>query len=380
MAIVAPSSADEIALVEEETAAELELEQEREEDLSGAGDYSITSYGADYPVDALVKRMRNGDIFVPKFQRKYVWSPAKASRFIESLLMGLPVPAIFLSKDPDDQRLLVIDGQQRLNSLRLFYDGYFDPEAKRNSFALEGVSKRFRGMTYATLSDEDRRRLDDSLIHAIIVKQDDPAPGSEQTSSPSSVYHLFERLNTGGILLHPQEIRACIFQGALTDLLTSLNSLPTWRTLFGKAHLHMKDEEAILRFFALYENADQYTKPMSEFLNRYAQRNRRLSDREANNWRKQFTETVETVLHKLGPTALRPVRVFNAAFCDAVLVGVANRLRKGPTVASDTVWKKAFEALKADQVFKEAYTTGTTQADKVNARLAKAIAAFGKLK
>src|SRR5687767_14799498 len=84
--------------------------------------YAITSYGADYPVDGLVKRVGDGDITVPTFQRGFVWNFRQASRFIESLLLGLPVPGIFLSKEPDTQKLLVIDGNQRLHTLRFFYD------------------------------------------------------------------------------------------------------------------------------------------------------------------------------------------------------------------------------------------------------------------
>ena len=82
--------------------------------------YSITSYGADYPVDSLVKRISMDDILIPNFQRGYVWSLKEASRFVESLLLGLPVPSIFLSREPETQKLLVIDGQQRLSSLRYF--------------------------------------------------------------------------------------------------------------------------------------------------------------------------------------------------------------------------------------------------------------------
>lgn len=69
--------------------------------------YSITSYGADYPVDGLVKRMEQGDIYVPAFQRHFVWPLKTSSRFIESLLLGLPVPGIFLSRDEDTKKLLV---------------------------------------------------------------------------------------------------------------------------------------------------------------------------------------------------------------------------------------------------------------------------------
>ena len=89
-------------------------------------EYRITSYGADYDVDGLVKRLKAGDIEVPNFQRSYVWRILEASRFIESLLLGLPVPAIFLARD-ENEKLLVIDGQQRLRTLQYFYNGIWAP-------------------------------------------------------------------------------------------------------------------------------------------------------------------------------------------------------------------------------------------------------------
>src|SRR5713226_1188706 len=102
--------------------------------------YSITSYGADYPVDGLVRRIKDGSIYVPSFQRAFVWSLKDASRFIESLLLGLPVPGIFLSKEEETQKLLVIDGQQRLRTLQYFYEGRLPDGSK---FALAGVQKNF---------------------------------------------------------------------------------------------------------------------------------------------------------------------------------------------------------------------------------------------
>ena len=113
--------------------------------------YSITTYGADYPVDALVKRIRENAIYVPAFQRGYVWNQHQASRFIESLLLGLPVPAIFLSKEVDTSRMLVIDGQQRLKTLEYFYTGLFRPKEK--AFKLLGVDSHFSGKTIETLSE-----------------------------------------------------------------------------------------------------------------------------------------------------------------------------------------------------------------------------------
>ncbi|MCG8349494.1 MAG: DUF262 domain-containing protein, partial [Chloroflexales bacterium] len=184
---------------------EQQIEDPRDDDQPIPFRYSISSYGADYDVDGLVRRLKRGDVVVPDFQRQYVWTLTRASRFIESLLLGLPVPGIFLAVDPDTQQLLVIDGQQRLRSLEYFYEGIFRNERE---FTLKGVQPEFEGKTYETLSPEDRRRLDNSIIHATVIKQEDP---KEEDSS--SIYYIFERLNTGGMSLQPQEIRASIFQG-----------------------------------------------------------------------------------------------------------------------------------------------------------------------
>ena len=183
--------------------------------------YAITSYGADYPVDGLVKRIKAGSIYVPTFQRAYVWSLRDASRFIESLLLGLPVPGVFLSREEDTGKLLVIDGQQRLRTLDYFYRGLFEPT--KREFALEGVQSKYQGRTYERLDPEDRLHLDDSIIHATVVRQDVPS------DDDSSIYLVFERLNTGGKVLSPQEIRAALYHGEFNDALQTLNGTTAWR-------------------------------------------------------------------------------------------------------------------------------------------------------
>ena len=172
--------------------------------------YEITSYGADIDTEGFVNRLRRQDVYIPPFQRDYVWSLTEASRFIESLLLGLPIPGVFLARERDSKRLLVIDGQQRLKTLQFFFDGYFNPQpdARRNRvFELQGVQDQFKGKTYETLGDEERITLNDSIIHATIVKQDSPE------GDQSSVYHIFERLNASGRKLSPQQIRVAIYHG-----------------------------------------------------------------------------------------------------------------------------------------------------------------------
>ncbi len=281
--------------------------------------YSITSYGADYPVDGLVKRISMRDIIIPKFQRGYVWSLKEASRFVESLLLGLPVPSIFLSKEPETQKLLVIDGQQRLLSLRYFYDGIWP--STRKEFALKGVPSKFEGATYKSLPGDDRRRLDDSIVHAIVVKQDEPSDDS------SSIYHIFERLNTSGMSLTPQEIRTAIHHGEFSDLLEDLNTLEDWRSVYGPVNRLMRDQELILRFLALYYSAEQYHRPMKGFLNDFMGRNKHLKVISGEVIRSIFTPTIQVIHKSIGRRAFRLARVLNAAVFDAVMVGIARTFR-----------------------------------------------------
>ncbi len=112
--------------------------------------YEITSFGIDFDVDGLNRRLQRGEIIIPGFQRNYVWNLKDASRFVESLLLGLPVPGIFLSRDPYSGKYIVIDGQQRLKSIQFFYGGVFNPspEARtQRAFRLTGVQQQFEGLT-----------------------------------------------------------------------------------------------------------------------------------------------------------------------------------------------------------------------------------------
>lgn len=182
----------------------VEDDQGPEDDESiGADLYSISSFGVDLDVEALVKRLKNNTYYVPDFQRQYVWSQNDASKFVESLLLGLPVPGIFLYREADSNRHLVIDGQQRLKSLMKFSDGLF----RERKFRLSGLKSKWNGLSYSELDDDDRDRLDQAIVHATIFKQDTP------TDNMDSVYEVFERINTGGLKLSPQEIRSCVAYG-----------------------------------------------------------------------------------------------------------------------------------------------------------------------
>lgn len=293
------------------------------EDSSAPIIYDISSYGADYDVDGLVKRLKRGDIFIPPFQRDYVWNQAEASRLVESLLLGLPVPGVFLAKEGESNKLSVIDGQQRLKSLLFFYEGFFNPktgDSRQKVFRLKNVQKQYENKTYEELEEEDRIKIDDSIIHATIIKQESP------NDDNTSIYHVFERLNTGGRKLTPQEIRSAIYIGKMNEMIAELNDYPAWRELFGKKNNRLKDQEMILRFLAIYSNIENYSKPLKEFLNKFNLKYKNPSDEEIERLSSIFKRTSDLILTKIGKNAFRPDRVFNASAFEVLMVGIAKRI------------------------------------------------------
>lgn len=366
--------------------AQQQQEDEPVEDLDEALEvipftYSITAYGADYPVDGVVKRIDTSDIIVPTFnweaekdsrvigfQREYVWPRPKADRFIESLLLGLPVPGIFLVKEQSG-RFLVLDGHQRLHTLRAFYEGVINGI----EYKLSDVQERFVGKRYKDLDVEDRRRLDDSIIHATVIRQDEP------TTDQSSIYVIFERLNTGGVNLQPQEIRVALYHGELVRVLRDLNNNPHWRQLFGEKSRRLKDMEMILRFLAFFYYSSKYRSPMKDFLNRYMSQNRDLAYQSEAEIIKVFGGTVATIANGIGNRAFRPVRAVNAAVIDSVMTGIARRLAIGPIQAPSEL-PGCYEKLITNTAYRNAVETGTSQEANVATRLDEATKAFASVK
>ncbi len=290
--------------------------------------HDITAYGADFTVDSLVARLERGDIIVPSFdpptrrpgsrvapfQRKEVWTKTQKDRFIESLLLGFPVPGIFLVAEPDGT-FLVLDGQQRL---RAIWD-YYTQSGQGSS--LNKVLDDYHGLSYKDLPQQSRRTLDSSLIHATVVQEKTP------TLDKPSIYQIFERLNTGGTQLNPQEIRVALYSGDFAELLRKLNTNQAWRTMYGPVSKRLKDQELILRSLAMYETADLYKPPMKAFLNSYMSNNRQLTDSRIRELSEVFTRTVIHIHNHIGRSAFRPrTGRLNAAVLESVFVGVADRL------------------------------------------------------
>lgn len=288
-------------------------------------------------------------------------------RFVESLLLGLPVPGIFLVRDRDN-KLLVLDGQQRLRTLHAFYSGFHDDKR----FRLKNVQQPFDGKGYDDLDDEDRRRLDDSIIHATVLRQEHP------TGSQDAIYSIFERLNTGGSPLQPQEIRIALYYGPFLHAISNLNGDKNWRDLYGPRSARFKDHELIVRVLALYEEAQLYARPVKTFLNHYLSANRDRTGAELEPLTELFKRACEAINANIGKNAFRPVRPVNAAVLDSVLVGVMRRLSEGP-ITDGAAMRAHYDTLLANPSYTSATTSSTAAEDSVEQRLALATAAFNSV-
>jgi hypothetical protein len=271
------------------------FEEESDDDLSvNFSDYKVSTSPNDFNIKTLVELIDNEQLIIPGFQRNFVWDQKRSSRLIESLLIGLPIPQIFLYEY--NKKFLVIDGQQRLMSLYYFQKGRFPKKDKAgeirniyldsnkipkdlladNNFYQDfklmlpkGENKekaKFAGLGYSSLGDL-QFQFDMRTIRSITIQQNFP------DNDDSCMFEIFNRLNTGGISLAAQEIRASMYYSSFYKLLYHLNSNENWRTVLNSdSHeIHMKDIEIMLRGIALAQDfQNKYKHPMVNFLNKFS--------------------------------------------------------------------------------------------------------------
>jgi len=338
-------------------AEETKFENSTSSEIEEPSRFEVSSYGWDSDVEGLVKRMNRNDIKLPGFQRGFVWSKAEQSRFIESLILGLPVPNIFLAKDGDSKTLNIIDGQQRLKTLQSYMSGGFSiSNSKKIHQDLRGCyfnSEVAKSTRSKILSEADARALSDSILHSIVIRpdpsSDSPDYGYEYNNA---VIQIFRRLNTSGKPLQPQEVRSCIFYGSFDDLLHELNEFEPWRCLFGLKHNRYKDVETILRFFALYEDGENYKSTMPSFLDKYMEENRNIEEDILSPMSELFKGTTQLLLESCGDSIFKTGGTFLLSKFDAVMVGLANALNSGIKFEESDIEKKVEELL-MDNTYQE---------------------------
>lgn len=325
--------------------------------------YDIILSAADLTTEDLNKKMNEGIIEIPKFQRDYVWSLKDASRLIDSFMMGLPIPPIFLYLQKN-QKYLLIDGGQRLRTIQYFYNGIFNPE--RNSrtsktFRLEGLhhENQLLNKTYDSFIEEDKQFFKNQVLRAIIIRQIKPEDNT-------SIYHIFERLNTGGVQLKDQEIRNCVYGGTLNDLLVELNEYPNWRLFLGKEQKlpRQKDVELILRYMTLLHESATYKRPMKDFLSDFMAKNKNASQEFLNIEEKKFKTICDVLINKFGERSLHKKGSFPTAIFDCIFVALGRNYENIP----DDLFNR-INRLRQDKKFVVVTTKATMDAGKIHDRI-----------
>ncbi|MEZ0487647.1 GmrSD restriction endonuclease domain-containing protein [Fibrella aquatica] len=320
--------------------------------------YSVSSYGVDYPIESIVRRIDSDNIYVPHFQRQFIWGREEASRFIESIILGLPVPGVFLAHESTD-RLIIVDGQQRLMSLYYFFKGILRGE----KFTLKGVVPDLESKSYNTLSHEDKSRLDYQTIHATVLKPTD------LNDDLNSIYSLFERLNTGGRRLTAQEIRSSIYSGSFNDYLGELVNSQAWVDIFGYSNDRSKSQELILRYFALFFRREKYEKPMSLFLNSFMANNRNFERYSKRDLDALILPTLSVISNGLQRRAFRIGGGINAAVFDSVMIALTSRLSKEPREFDSSQVKAAYTNLLKDDKYINTVRAGTSDKASIETRV-----------
>jgi hypothetical protein len=280
----------------------------------------------DMTVRQLVDMVAGGEIEIaPDYQRRFIWDTERESELVESIYLGIPVPSLYMAANSDGT-WEVVDGVQRLSTLT-----HFCAEAKNLStigrehpLELQSLKKltTLNGMTFAALPKA--LQLNFQLRPVRVTTLNDKSDFGVR-------YDLFERLNTGGVKLHAQEIRNCVFRGEFRNLLKNLSDDANFLKVVKLPDNEQQSasyEECVLRFFAFIENYQSFDHSVVDFLNDYMISkskkgpNQRFID--------LFVETMKYIIREVpggiarGSRSITPLNLF-----EGVAVGTALALKTG---------------------------------------------------
>lgn len=359
--------------------------------------YDITSSPNDFNVKTIVDFIERGIFRIPVFQRNYVWDLGRASRLIESLILGLPIPQLFLYEQYRNL-FLVIDGQQRLMSIYYFLKMRFPLTGRRNELReifdrvgrippevfdddhyftkfnlklpsrLPKIKNKLHGLNYNTL-DELQTTLDLRTIRCVFVRQNFPQ------DNDSSIFEIFNRLNTGGMNLSPQEIRMSLYDSDFMKMVSRSNIDTRWRKLLDQPEpdLRRRDVEHLLREFAMLARGSRYAPSMTRFLNQFAKEMQEESQEEIGLLEDMLSSFLELCadfpvgVFAASSSRKLAISVFESVFAAACKSGYQDGSSRVHSLCSDKI-----ERLKQDPAFLDAVSTKSTNTDKVQTRLNRA--------
>ncbi|WP_186439680.1 DUF262 domain-containing protein [Kurthia sp. Dielmo] len=348
---------------------EQEILEEDEEEIHTipSSERKLRVQAYDKSVADLVRMVRESDIVLnPEYQRNYVWDNKKASLLIESILLNIPIPVIYASEE-DDSSWNIVDGLQRLNALKRFYE---------NNFKLAGLKilEELNGQKYEDLNPKAKRILNNGNLRVILIFND---------SHPEIKYDIFMRLNTGAVKLNEQELRNCLYRGSLNDLLKKLAKNTKFLSIMGlKApHKRMVDCEMILRYLAFSDGYNAETNTISNYkgatkpyLNTYFEVNQNLSSEEIGKLENKFNLVVDCVYEVFKDKAFRKLNEdgyetkINKAIMDVIMISF-EKYSLLEIKAKKTNILELYREILADYNFNLSVTQATSDTKVIESRL-----------
>lgn len=273
------------------------------------GQVRIVTEQARYPLNTIVGLIDSGNyILNPGFQRRHRWEPQRKSKLIESFIINVPIPPVFLY-ETTYSKYEVMDGLQRITAIYEFYN---------DEFALEGLEEwsELNGYKYSELPEVIRLGIDRRYLSSIILLQETAKNELEALNMKQLV---FERLNSGGIELSDQETRNALHDGKLNQMCLELSKNVKFRKLFnipanvdkkdgitGNAlYDRMEDVELVLRFFAFRQIEKWMNKYIKKFLSEYLIIGNNFSEETLADLKMCFNETIDIIYEVMGESAFR---------------------------------------------------------------------------
>lgn len=349
-------------IIEEE---ELDIEEDGRKIIWQAKDFSLREF---------LSMKNDGELILqPEYQRNFVASEQISSRLVESILLDVPIPVIYLAEEQDGN-FSVIDGQQRLTSFISFLEGKF-PDGR--PFKLSGlkVIKELNRKQFFELGEEHKKKIRSTTIHSIIIKKE---------SNPDIKFEIFERLNTGSIKLNEDEIRNTVYRGNFVSLLAELSENETFHKLVRKDNLkkRMIYRGMILRFLSLSERSYiNYKSSMKQFCNKELRDNRNLSPGKQNDFKNRFQHCVDLVNTVFGENAFRRYipgdekesgkwakTQINMALFDLQMIGFVNYSKNDILSNADAIREELLSLMINNQLFQSLIGYKTSDTDNVKKR------------
>jgi hypothetical protein len=339
-----------------------------------AGQRKIIWQAKDFSIREFLTMKNDGELLLqPTYQRNYVATDLIASKLIESILLDVPIPVVYLAEEQDGS-YSVIDGQQRLTSFLSFLDGKF-PDNR--PFKLSGlkvlpeINRRF----FTDLDSELQKKIRSTTIHSIIIKKE---------SNPDIKFEIFERLNTGSTKLNEDEIRNTVYRGKYIDLLAELSENQGFHALVRKDNFkkRMIYRGMILRFFALSEKSYlNYKSSMKQFSNKELRDNKDLSASKEKEYKNRFEHCLDLVKVVFGQMAFRRYMPgengeagkwgetqINMALYDLQMVGFVNYTKNDVLAKADLIREGLLDLMINNQQFRELLIWQTSDTDKLKKR------------